>query len=275
MNANAIKRKIAQVFDVFGINSLGHFVQRGALFPFIRVVNYHVIPAEHAANFAEHLKFYSSRFINVDEQMLRDFLDGKKWPHDKPGLIISFDDGTRDHADIAAPLLEQYGFTGWFFVPSGWMTDPNGEKAEFVPEDVEPLTHQQLRYLDENHVVGCHTETHCRLTADLSEEKLRFETVDAKKHLEELVGHKVTSFCWVGGEEYTYNAKAAEFISYERYGYAFMTNSAPVTKNTNSLQLQRTNIEAENPLSLVRFQLSGFMDLAYYGKRKRVNRLTS
>jgi peptidoglycan/xylan/chitin deacetylase (PgdA/CDA1 family) len=274
MNANAIKRKIAQVFDVFGINSLGHFVQRSALFPFIRVINYHVIPAEHAANFAEHLKFYSSRFINVDEEMLRDFLNGKKWPHDKPGLIISFDDGTRDHVDIAAPLLEQFGFTGWFFVPSGWVTDRSGEKAEFVPQDVEPLTHQQLRYLDEHHVVGCHTETHCRLTADLSEEKLRFETVDAKKHLEELVGHKVTSFCWVGGEEYTYNAKAAEFISYERYGYAFMTNSAPVTKNTNSLQLQRTNIEAENPLPLVRFQLSGFLDLMYYGKRKRVNALT-
>jgi len=276
MNANAIKRKVARLFDVFGINSLGHFVQRRAFFPFIRVVNYHVIRPEQAANFEEHLKFYSSRFVNVDEQTLTNFLSDRKWPLDKPGLIISFDDGTRDHAEIAAPLLEKYGFTGWFFVPAGYIVERDGQKTGkpgFIDEDVETLTHEQLLYLDKNHVVGCHTETHRRLTADLSDEILRAETVGAKKNLEEMLGHPVKSFCWVGGEEYTYNKTAADFIR-QNYELGFMTNTAPVRSSTNSLQLQRTNIEAENPLPLVRFQLSGFMDLAYYPKRKRVNALT-
>lgn len=274
MNANGVKRKIASVFDAVGINSLGHLAQRAALFPFIRIVNYHLITPEHAANFAEQLKYYSTRFVNVDEKALTDFLGSWKWPHDKPGIILSFDDGTRDHYEVVAPLLEKHNFTGWFFVPSGWVIRGN-EKPE-AAGDSDPLTREQLLYLDKHHVVGCHTETHCRLTADLPDEKLWFETIEAKKHLEELVGHEVKSFCWVGGEEYTYNAKAAEFITgRDRYRLGFMTNSAPVTKNTNSFQLQRTNIEAENPLSLVRFQLSGFMDLAYYGKRKRVNKLTA
>ncbi len=65
-------------FDVFGINALGHFVQRSTLFPFIRGVNYHVIPPEHASNFEEHLKFYASNFVNVDEKMLFDFHETKK-----------------------------------------------------------------------------------------------------------------------------------------------------------------------------------------------------
>jgi peptidoglycan/xylan/chitin deacetylase (PgdA/CDA1 family) len=267
MNANAIKRKIASVFDAVGINRFGHFLQRQTLFPFIRIVNYHVIKNEHAENFEAHLKFYASNFVSVDETMLTRFLETGEWPHDRPGLILSFDDGTRDHFEVAAPLLEKHNFTGWFFVPSGWITD-----ATLAGESV-PLDREQLLYLDKHHAVGCHTETHCRLTADLSEEKLRLETVEAKKHLEALLGHEVKSFCWVGGEEYTYNKKAAEFIG-DHYALGFMTNTAPVTKNTNALQLQRTNIEAENPLSLVRFQLSGLMDVAYYGKRKRVNKLT-
>lgn len=269
MNANAVKRQIARLFDVFGINSLGHFVQRAALSPFIRAVNYHVIRPEHVENFEEHLKFYSSRFVSVDERILTDFFANWKWPHNKPGLILSFDDGTRDHAEIVAPLLEKYGFTGWFFVPSGWVvTEKGGNQGS--------LTHEQLLQLDKHHVVGCHTETHCRLSADLPDEVLWSETIGAKKTMEGLLGHAVSSFCWVGGEEYTYNAKAAEFIAGPyRYKLGFMTNSAPVTRNTSPLQLQRTNIEAENPLSLVRFQLSGFMDIAYYPKRKRVNRLTA
>ncbi len=275
MNSNAVKRQVARLFDVFGINSLGHFVQRSALFPFIRAVNYHEIPQNQAENFETQLKFYSERFVNVGYGDLIDFLQSGKWRHDKPGLLLSFDDGLRTHHDVAAPLLEKYGFTGWFFVPAGWVAGVEGETVENpeYPSGVATLTREQLRYLDEHHVVGCHTETHCRLSADLPAEKMRYETLEAQKTLEELLGHPVKIFCWVGGEEYTYSKPAAELIK-QGYELGFMTNTSVVRPGTNPLQLQRVNIEAENPLSLVRFQLSGFMDLAYYPKRKRVNRLT-
>jgi peptidoglycan/xylan/chitin deacetylase (PgdA/CDA1 family) len=273
MNLNAVKRNAARAFDVIGINGLGHLVQRIALSPFIRVLNYHEIPAEYADNFEEHLKFYSTRFVNATRAELEEFLSSGKWPHDKPGLIISFDDGTRSHYDVAAPLLEKYGFTGWFFVPSGWVLEEDAETPEFVGDNIT-LTPEQLRYLDENHVVGCHSETHCRLSEDLGPEKLKFETLEAKTSLEKLLGHPVDIFCWVGGEEYTYSKTAADFIK-QGYDLSFMTNTAPVRPGTNPLQIQRSNIEAENPLPLVRFQLSGLMDLLYYPKRKRVNQLTA
>jgi hypothetical protein len=54
-----------------------------------------------------------------------------------------------------------------------------------------------------------------------------------------------------------------------------MTNNFVNRPDTHPLQLQRTNIESENPLWLVKFQLSGLMDLLYLGKRRRVNRLTA
>jgi peptidoglycan/xylan/chitin deacetylase (PgdA/CDA1 family) len=273
MKLNSIKRIAAQIFDIVGINRLGLFAQRAALFPFIRVINYHDIPNNLADNFEAQLKFYATEFVNVTEQDLVNFLQTGKWQHDKPGLIISFDDGLRSHYKIAAPLLEKYGFTGWFFVPSGWVVpDEQSEKPSFVTTE-ESLTLEQLHYLDAHHVVGCHTETHCRLSGDLTPEKLRYETLEAKNSLETKLGHPVKIFCWVGGEEFAYSKTAADFIK-EGYDLSFMTNTAVVRSDTNSRQLQRTNIEAENPLPLVRFQLSGLMDIAYYPKRKRVNALT-
>jgi peptidoglycan/xylan/chitin deacetylase (PgdA/CDA1 family) len=273
MNLNSVKRMAAQIFDVTGINSLGHFVQRAALFPFIRVVNYHDIPENLAENFEAQLKYYASKFANVTYQDLMDFLRTGNWKHDQPGLIISFDDGLRSHYATAAPLLEKYGFTGWFFVPSGWVVEnEHSEKPDFVTT-AESLTREQLLYLDTHHVVGCHTQTHCRLSGDLPAEKLKYETLEAQKSLEKLLGHPVKIFCWVGGEEFTYCKTASDFIK-QGYELSFMTNTAIVRPKTNPLQLQRTNIEAENPLPLVRFQISGLMDIAYFPKRKRVNELT-
>lgn len=275
MNANAVKRKTAAVFDALGINTLGHAIQKAVLSPFIRVVNYHDIPADHAQNFEAHLKFYSNRFANVDEQTLRSFLGGERWPHAKPGLIISFDDGMRSHFERAAPLLEEYGFTGWFFVPAGWIAERIGGNAEVANQmgDQHTLTLEQLQSLSAKHVVGCHTETHCRLSADLSEEKIRYETESSKNSFKEMLSREVRIFCWVGGEEFTYSKPASDIIR-QNYDLGFMTNNAVVRTSTDPMQIQRTNIEAENPLPLVRFQLSGILDLIYTPKRRRVNALT-
>lgn len=277
MNLNSVKQFAAQLFDVLGINDLGHFIQRKTLFPFIRAVNYHDTPQNLADNFEKQLQFYSKRFVNVDRKILSDFLASGKWIYDKPGIIISFDDGLRSHYEVAAKLLEKYNFTGWFFVPSRWIAD---SRTDIQPEEVsnllpaeECLTLEQLKYLDKKHVVGCHTRTHVRLSKELSTKKLKTEILTAQNNLEEMLGHKIDIFCWVGGEEFTYSREAAGFIK-GNYNFSFMTNTSVITANTNTLQLQRSNIEAYNSLPLVNFQISGLMDMVYYPKRKRVNELT-
>lgn len=58
------------------------------------------------------------------------------------------------------------------------------------------------------------------------------------------------------------------------YRLSFMTRTRPITAKTHRLQLQRTSIEADWPMPQMRFYLSGVMDVAYTGKRRRVERLT-
>lgn len=266
MNSTSIKRKLAVAFDTLGINAAGFALQKLLFSPFIRVVNYHDIPSENKANFESHLKYYSDKYINVDEKTLRSFLNDETWPHPKPGLIISFDDGLTSHIEAAKPLLEKYGFTGWFFVPAERFNTK-------IPIAENALTAEQVKEIGKLHIVGSHTMTHLRLGADVKDDVMNFETLDAKRLMEKALGHEVKIFCWVGGEEFAYSKKAAEKIK-QGYDLSFMTNAAIVRPGTNPLQLQRTNIESDNPLPLVKFQLAGFLDLLYFPKRRRVNRLT-
>ena len=97
---------------------------------------------------------------------------------------------------------------------------------------------------------------------------MRTEIKGAKRRVEKVLECEVPVFCWGGGEEDAYTSEAAALIS--RAGFnSFMTNSQVIRPAADSLQVQRANIEADYPLWLTRFQLSGFMDLLYAGKRKQ------
>lgn len=272
LTPNQFKRAGAKIFDSLGINSLGFALQKIIFGPFIRAVNYHEIRTEKAGLFEDHLRYYSEKYCSVDLAKLEEFLKTGVWDDPKPGLILSFDDGHRSHCEIAAPLMEKYGFTGWFFVPIRLMNIGDAEGARDSRSNA--LTGEQLKYLDAHHVVGSHTQTHCRLRGDVPPDLLEAEIVGSQRDMEEFLGHSVTTFCWVGGEEESYSRQAADLIK-SAYQHSFMTNSAVISASENPQQLQRTNIEAGNSLPLLRFQLSGLMDLYYFNKRKRVNRLTA
>lgn len=269
---NWVKRLSASALDLVGFNQLGFTLQEKFLGPFVRAVNYHVVSPEDAASFEEQLRYYSRHFVGVDRNGLETILQGT-WKHAKPGIILSFDDGHWTHYEIVAPLLEKYGFVGWFFVPVGLLSPGSSTSDGDRAQDEQTITLEQLEYLDRHHIVGSHTETHCHLRSDVPKDRLEVEIAGSQEHLEKILDHPVDIFCWVGGQTESYSREAALLIR-ENYEISFMTNNAVIRAGANRLQLQRTNVEAENPLSLVRFQLSGLMDLYYSRKRRLINELT-
>jgi peptidoglycan/xylan/chitin deacetylase (PgdA/CDA1 family) len=178
----------------------------------------------------------------------------------KPGLIVTFDDGLDSQYD-AARVLEKAGANGWFFLP----TELIGQKGR--------LTWEQARQMQKRHVIGGHTRSHLRLSGKYTRAVLRNEIAGCKDDLE---GHgiKPHAFAWVGGELYSYSAKAAGIINSE-FQYVFQTCSWPITKSASTKHLHRTNIESNYPHYLVLFQLSGIMDLAYLPKRLVVQNITN
>jgi len=278
--------KKSLVTRVPGITGLSRLCRRLTSFtPGVRVVNYHSTPLAFADQFEKQLRYYSKNYRAIDKRELDAFLQHKLMPSRRTGIILTFDDGLRDNFEVAVPLLEKYGFQGWFFVPSGFVNCHAELQEEYArshsirafssyPDKRISISGEELRKLTVRHVVGCHSASHRHLSSDLAPGDLEAEICTAKSEIEFILQREVDSFCWVGGAERSYSAGAARLIRKCGYRYAFMTNSSLVRPGMSPLHIQRTNIEASWPLKVVEFQLSGIVDLLYHRKKLRVNRMT-
>lgn len=278
---NPAKRGAAALLSGLGLTSLSAALQRAVLSPFIRVVYYHDVPDSMAAAFKRQLASFKRRYVPASKADLNGLLSRGTWAHDRPGIIVTFDDGLRSHAEVVAPILDELGFQGWFFVPVDLVTlapleQPAAAARHSVlhycdtPRDPRVfMSEQQLVELGGRHIIGCHTGTHVRLSGDLTEAQLHDELVAAKQRLEGIVGRKVDSFSWVGGEEWAYSDAAARIVA-SLFDYAFTTNTSVTRPGTSPLNIDRAHVETWFSASLVQFHLSGIMDLYYHSKRRRL-----
>ena len=286
---NTYKEKLAKFNNLTGINYLSWVTQK-ILFggKYIRVINYHCTSESSLPQLEEQLKFYKKHFVNVDQIALSQFFSIGKWRFNKPGLIITFDDGLRCNYNFAISLLEKYGFTGWFMVPVGFVNIESNKQERYKQKnrincdchygnDISSrfaLNWDELKDLQKRgHTIGCHTMNHTRLREGLSNQTQLEEIYEAKVMLEKHLGSDILSFAWAGGEEESYSKSPARLIKESAYSYSFTTNAGFIRCNTNPLSIGRINIESTNSLDIVKFQLSGFMDLWMYRKRQRVNHL--
>lgn len=280
---NLNKLRLAHALSATHMDSLLLRAQRRLLSPYIRCVNYHDIPPNHADDFERQLRFYAREFAPVDEAALATLRSGG-WSSSRPGVILSFDDGLRSHADVVAPLLDAHGFVGWFMVPPAFLeADPRTQRAFAEEHRIDhsgfdygdsriAMTWEDVRGLDAGHVVGSHSWDHTRLSDQLSPQALDLQTSSSKHRLEGELGHEITVFAWVGGEDWSYSRRAADAIERAGFTHSFTSHSHVIRPSTGMLQLPRTNVEAWWPDEVVRFQLSGFMDLYHNAARRRVNR---
>lgn len=262
MNGFQLKSQIAKMCELFHVNNgllflLNHRYRN----QYIRILNYHDILHENAAMFEEHIRWLSTHFENVDYKTFVSFMTGLELKGNHPGLIISFDDGLSGNYDIALDVLERYHFTGYFLISP----DLIGTSGYMSQTQIADL-------LSRGHFIGSHTCTHHRMSERDTQQTLTYEIGSSREQLENIFEQPVDLFCWCGGETNTYTAKAAQMIS-KQYSYSFTTNSCPITHQTSPYILDRTNCGDAWPLSLIKFQICGFMDALYCKKRKFVTNL--
>ena len=271
-----MKLLIARLFEKLKLNDLFRYLSF-ILYSknHIRVLNYHGTSEIHADSLEIQLQWYKKHYTNVSYEELNDFFTTKKWVKDQPGLIISFDDGHKNNFTVARPLLEKYGFTGWFCIPTVLCFDrgqPDYMNSSFIRENdnVSFISRDELKALSGNHVITSHTINHVRAKDSVESQTLHSEIDNSKKMLETFLGRSVDIFTWVGGESWSYSRQAYVEIIQAGYKYAFTTNMRPITKSTSPYFIDRVNVEAGLPLSLVKFYLSGIYDLYYLIKRIRI-----
>jgi peptidoglycan/xylan/chitin deacetylase (PgdA/CDA1 family) len=262
---------------------ISKLIYQKRIFPFIHSVTYHDTPTNFKENFRNQLTWYKKNYVDTNLSDLLAFLKDGTWKHEKPGLIISFDDGLRSNFDVALPLLEEFGFTGWFMVPVGLVDIPPAEQQQFAKEqqidffaekNVDPriiVSWEEIREMEERgHIITCHSMFHNRLSDKLSMDELKTEIIGSKNKLERKLQHTIDMFTWVGGEDWAYSKGAFKMMMSAEYKLIFCTNCAPITPKNSPFFLQRYHVEPFYKLNRLRFVLGGVYDFLYVWKRRRV-----
>ena len=265
-----IKKYLALFLELTGINSIMfNNLNRSFSNNYIRIINYHSVPTDSSAQFEKQIRWLKQHFEFCTKEKLVQFLSGDAAFHEKPGVLLTFDDGFLDNYSVAYPIMKQFGVKAMFMIS----TELVGKKNAGT-QNMDYMTADQILQLSrDGNEICSHTATHHRMSALDDSETLQFEIIQSKQWLEKLLQHPVDIFCWVGGEEETYTAEASHMIR-EHYQYGMMTNSCPVTPGTDPFQLDRSNIESSWPVSLLKFQIAGSIDRKLAPKRDRIHHLT-
>ena len=207
--------------------------------PVIRAVNFHSTPASKRDQFEKQLAQYSRSFTSVNEAELLDYLATGRWHKSKPGLIVSVFEGYRNSVEVLAPLLEQYGFVGWFWLITGFLDAPVEQQRDFAEHhDIDMETHEypdgryamtwdDVRTLSARHVIACHSRSHT-LLAPQSVEAQRAEVVGTQEEFRKQLGRPVRAFVSLTGPAYGENEVTDRLI--DEAGYELVLSNFRIQK---------------------------------------------
>ena len=167
----------------------------------IRFPFYHHVFDDERRGFARHLDTMAGMgdFVSID-QALALLCSGD--PIGGRYFCVTFDDGFKNNATFALPILAERGVPGAFFLATGYIgTDPGRDRGQLLGffEDGETLVEfmdwDDCRALVEaGMTIGSHTMNHARLI-DLDKDKVAVELQSSKEMIEENLGRPCLHFC--------------------------------------------------------------------------------
>ena len=190
-----------------------------------------------------------SGFNSITEE---DLVAARRSARPLPGrpVMITFDDGYEDLAEVAWPVLRRRGFTATVFVVS----DHVGGRADWdagYGAAGRLMGWDTLRRLaDEGLQVGAHGATHRPLT-ELGTEAVYLELLRPRRAIEAELGRTPLSFCYPHGAWDDRVSIAASQCGYE-LAYSCSAGPSPLT---------------EYPFALSRIEVAGADDLAAFGRK--------
>jgi peptidoglycan/xylan/chitin deacetylase (PgdA/CDA1 family) len=171
-------------------------------------------------------------------------------------IALNFDDGYRDVAEHALPVLEQLGLPATVFIATG-VTDGT---ASFAWYRRQPplLTWEEITELDSGGTLsfGAHSITHPNLRA-LRDDAARREIVGSKLALEERLGREVEAFCYPAG---LFSDRERSYVAEAGFRLAVSCEPGVNRPGGDPLALRRRQIDARDSLLDFRAKLGGGHD---------------
>jgi peptidoglycan/xylan/chitin deacetylase (PgdA/CDA1 family) len=189
---------------------------------------------------------------------------------------LNFDDGFRDVADNALPVLERLGFGATVFLPTGVIDGT----ASFAWYERQPalLSWEEVARLDRAGTLRfeAHTVTHPNLLL-LSDAASRREIAQSKLDLERRLGRRVEAFCYPAG---LFGERERRFVAEAGFRAAVSCEPGLNRPGEDLLTLRRRQIDPRDGLLDFRAKIGGGHDTplplrglyrrARYGERRLV-----
>ncbi len=196
----------------------------------IHLINYHATPSTRAAQYRAEIAACAGRYASLGDRGVAGLMQGGG----KPVLAPILFEGFRDNYDVILPILEEFGFAGWFFIPSHFLNVSARRQRIFAarhqlhygpdeyPGERIALNWAELRDAKaRGHLVACHSRNHTALFPDTPDDVLHDEIVVAKQELEDGLGSEVDTFCYLYGAEYGLNPRADAMLVKAGFKYLF------------------------------------------------------
>ncbi|MBI4872204.1 MAG: polysaccharide deacetylase family protein [Candidatus Riflebacteria bacterium] len=172
-------------------------------------------------------------------------------------VVLTFDDGSDDFADLAMPVLERHGFKAIVFAVTGWV---DGRLQMTSSPGVSParsLSWEALGgVLRAGHEVGSHTVSHADLRS-LDDAQLARELSDSRAALEDRLQVRIRLLAYPRGK---YDARTLQAARAAGYEAAFTTLDGHVRPDDPPFELRRVPVYPDTSMTAFRQRLGPAMD---------------
>ena len=281
----ALRDGLVQVAAVLRLDEVALHRQRARLAqtgPQVLVVEMHETLRADVDRLRRQLEWVSGRFTLITPETFfglwgRPSTD-TGWS--KPGVLFTFDDGRASNYAVAAPLLEEAGARGLFFVVPDFVGLRGSEARQFYYSQIDirslpqatdeevwtPMNSQHLRDLvRRGHSIGSHTLSHANLVG-LAPFELQRQIQSSAEKIRLWTGKDVAAFAW----PYAWNAITREAWELVRKHYRFCFSPCPGTtcfRSDSPGLIWRTEIEAYYSEPRYRFMYAGMVNSFWDRKR--------
>ncbi|HSE65954.1 MAG TPA: polysaccharide deacetylase family protein, partial [Gemmatimonadales bacterium] len=160
-------------------------------------------------------------------------------------IVLTFDDGYRDFATNAWPLLQQYGFGALVFL----VADLIGDAARWDADFGDPLPlmgWEEIRKLDSQGVeFGAHSASHRPMTG-LTPTEIAKEAIRSRVVLERGLGHGIDAFAYPYGDT---DPVVEHLVGASGFQIGLTTRPGPAGPRDSALALPRIEISGEDDLA--------------------------
>jgi peptidoglycan/xylan/chitin deacetylase (PgdA/CDA1 family) len=160
-------------------------------------------------------------------------------------VVITFDDGFAEAVAHAAPILEEHGLRGVFFIVAGLVGQPSHWLVREIGTDFPLADWHALRRLFANgHECGAHTLSHPRLS-QLAPERCAQELSESRTLLEDGLQREIRDLAYPFGAHNDDTLAATEAAGFRT---AFTTESRRCSREDPALALPRIHVSGRDSL---------------------------